>query len=197
MSHSPPASAEGPDTIPADPREEIVTHLPALRAFARGLTGNASAADDLVQDTVLKAWSKFHLFQDGTNLRAWLFTILRNSFLSSRRKAAREIADSEGSFAGRLATKPDHDGRLAMQEMAEALNQLPVEQREALLLVGALGFSVEEAAETCDCAPGTIKSRANRGRSALAQILGLEKGEAPETTDSPVAAVISVAPGGL
>lgn len=181
----------------SDPREEIVTHLPALRAFARGLTGDVSAADDLVQDTVLKAWSKFHLYQPGTNLRAWLFTILRNSFLSGRRKSAKEVSDSEGSFAAKLASKPDHDGRLAMQELTVALRQLPDEQREALLLVGALGFSVEEAAETCGCAPGTIKSRANRGRAGLARILGLEKGEQLDNTDSAVASVVKVAPDNL
>ncbi len=181
----------------SDPREEIVTHLPALRAFARGLTGDVSAADDLVQDTVLKAWSKFHLYQPGTNLRAWLFTILRNSFLSGRRKSAKEVSDSEGSFAAKLASKPDHDGRLAMQELTVALRQLPDEQREALLLVGALGFSVEEAAETCGCAPGTIKSRANRGRAGLARILGLEKGEQLDNTDSAVASVVTVAPDNL
>ena len=181
----------------SDPREEIVTHLPALRAFARGLTGDVSAADDLVQDTVLKAWSKFHLYRPGTNLRAWLFTILRNSFLSGRRKSAKEVSDSEGSFAAKLASKPDHDGRLAMQELTVALRQLPDEQREALLLVGALGFSVEEAAETCGCAPGTIKSRANRGRAGLARILGLEKGEQLDNTDSAVASVVTVAPDNL
>lgn len=177
-----------------DPREEIVSHLPALRGFARGLTGDISAADDLVQDTIVKAWSKFHLFREGTNLRAWLFTILRNTFLSSQRKRAREVADSEGTFAARLATKPDHDGRIALQEMGYALRQLPVEQREALLLVGAMGFSVEEAAETCGCAPGTIKSRANRGRAALAHLLGLDKGEQLDVTDASVAAVVAAAP---
>jgi len=182
---------------PADPREEIVVHLPALRAFARGLTGNASTADDLVQETVLKAWSKFDQFREGTNLRAWLFTILRNTFLSMRRKLSKEVADSEGSYAATLTSKPDHDGRLAMQEMNVALNKLPVEQREAVLLVGALGFSVEEAAEACGCAPGTIKSRANRGRAALAEILGLSKGEHPDATDNSVAAVLANAPSNL
>lgn len=180
-----------------DPREEIVTHLPSLRAFARGLSGDATAADDLVQETVLKAWSKFDQFHQGTNLRAWLFTILRNTYLSGRRKRAKEIADSEGSFAARLASKPDHDGRLAMQELNAAMKELPLEQREALILVGAMGFSVEEAAETCGCAPGTIKSRANRGRATLARLLDLEKGEQLDSTDGAVAAVISVAPTGL
>ncbi|TQM94011.1 RNA polymerase sigma factor [Roseinatronobacter monicus] len=179
---------------PADPRDEIVTYLPALRAFARGLTGNVTSADDLVQDTVLKAWSKFDQFHEGTNLRAWLFTILRNTFLSQQRKRAKEVSDSSGSFAAKLASKPDHDGRLALQELNEALKTLPVEQREALLLVGALGFSIEEAAETCGCAPGTIKSRANRGRKALAEILHLDKGEQLDSTDSSVTAVMAASP---
>lgn len=179
---------------PTDPRDEIVTHLPALRAFARGLTGNVTSADDLVQDTVLKAWSKFDQFSEGTNLRAWLFTILRNTFLSQQRKRSKEVSDSTGSFAAKLASKPDHDGRMALQELNEALKTLPVEQREALLLVGALGFSIEEAAETCGCAPGTIKSRANRGRKALAEILHLDKDEQLVTTDSSVAAVMAASP---
>ncbi|MGY6548443.1 MAG: RNA polymerase sigma factor [Roseinatronobacter sp.] len=182
------------DSAQIDPREEIVTHLPALRAFARGLCGNATAADDLVQDTVLKAWSKFHLFNEGTNLRAWLFTILRNTFLSDRRKLAKEVADVDGVHAARLTTKPDHDGRLALQELNTALRTLPVEQREALLLVGALGFSVEEAAETCGCAPGTIKSRANRGRAALAKLLQLDRGDNLDATDASISAVLAVAP---
>ncbi|NYS25525.1 RNA polymerase sigma factor [Rhodobacteraceae bacterium 2376] len=180
-----------------DPRDEIVTHLPSLRAFARGLTGDVAAADDLVQDTVVKAWTKFDQYQAGTNLRAWLFTILRNTHLSLRRKRAREVSDGEGIFAARLASKPDHDGRLAMQELHAAMDMLPVEQREALILVGAFGFSIEEAAETCNCAPGTIKSRANRARRALAEILKLDKGEHPDSTDTPIAAVMANASGGF
>jgi len=181
-------------TAAADPRDEIVTHLPALRAFARGLTGDYTAADDLVQETVLKAWTKFHLYHEGTNLRAWLFTILRNTFLSVLRKRSREVADSDGVIAASLTSKPDHDGRLALQELNSALKQLPVTQREALLLVGALGFSVEEAAETCGCAPGTIKSRANRGRAALAKLLHLDVDKTLGTTDGSLSAVIAAAP---
>ncbi|MCC5970590.1 MAG: RNA polymerase sigma factor [Pararhodobacter sp.] len=179
------------DAQPSDPREEIIEHLPALRAFALNLTRNSSAADDLVQDTLLKAWTKFDLYRQGTNLRAWLFTILRNSFYSERRKAAREVADVDGILAGRLATKPDHDGRLALSDLAKAFAKLPDEQREVLVLVGALGFSVEEAAATCGCAVGTVKSRANRGRRALAQMLGLEAGEGMDLTDSATRAVMS------
>jgi len=179
------------DTQPVDPREEIIEHLPALRAFALSLSRNRAAADDLVQDTLLKAWTKFHLYRQGTNLRAWLFTILRNGFYSSRRKQAREVADVDGVLAARQATKPDHDGRLALADLAAVFGRLPDEQREVLILVGALGFSMEEAAETCGCAIGTVKSRANRGRRALAQMLGLQPGEGMDMTDSATMAVLS------
>lgn len=175
----------------ADPRDEIVAHLPALRAFALSLARNSAAADDLVQETVLKAWSKFHLFTPGTNLRAWLFTILRNSLQSLRRKRRREVADPDGIMASQLASKPDHDDRLALANLAAAFARLPMEQREALFLVGAMGFSVEEAAETCNCAPGTIKSRANRGRRALADLLELEQGEGMDLTEAATMAVLT------
>ncbi|MGY6634008.1 MAG: RNA polymerase sigma factor [Alkalilacustris sp.] len=174
-----------------DPRTDILEHMPALRAFARSLAGDASRADDLVQEAVLKAWSKYHLYREGTNLRAWLFTILRNVFYSERRKAVREVGDAEGVLTAQLASKPDHDGRLALADFASAFVQLPAEQREALVLVGAMGFSVEEAAETCGCAPGTIKSRANRGRRALADLLKLEEGASMELTESGTLAVMS------
>jgi RNA polymerase sigma-70 factor, ECF subfamily len=174
-----------------DPRDEIITHLPSLRAFAMSLTRNPSAADDLVHDTVVKAWSKFNLYRPGTNLRAWLLTILRNTYYSGRRKQAREVADSDGALTERLATKPDHDGRLALADLATAFARLPPEQREVLILVGAMGFSIEEAAETCGCAPGTVKSRANRGRRALADMLQLGDGEGMDLTENTTLAVIS------
>ena len=174
-----------------DPRDEIVEHLPVMRAFALSLTRNPSSADDLVHDTVVKAWTKFDLYKPGTNLRAWLLTILRNTYYSGRRKQAREVADVDGALTERLATKPDHDGRLALSDLATAFSRLPSEQREALILVGAMGFSVDEAAETCGCAPGTIKSRANRGRRALADMLGLDEGEGMDLTSNATLAVMS------
>ena len=193
----PATGADLPQGAPesgADPREAIVEHLPALRAFALSLSRDMATADDMVQDTLLKAWNKFHLFTPGTNLRAWLFTILRNNLNSQRRKRRREVPVSDGALAARLVSKPDHDGRLALAELNAALAQLPHEQREALILVGAMGFSVEEAAETCGCAPGTIKSRANRGRRALADILGLDHASGMTATDAAAMAVLS-APG--
>lgn len=178
-----------------DPRDAIIEHLGALRAFAISLCRDVTLADDLVQDTLLKAWTKFHLFNPGTNLRAWLFTILRNSYYSNRRKHAREVSDTDGELTAQLASKPDHDGNLALAELVKALGQLPPEQREALILVGAMGFSVEEAAETCGCAPGTIKSRANRGRRALAGILQLDTDEATNIAPNISEAVLSGLPG--
>ena len=191
----PRAATPGSDAPPADPREEIITHLPSLRAFALSLCRDASLADDLVQDTLLKAWHKFNLFQPGTNLRAWLFTILRNGFYSHHRKRARDVSDSDGTLTAQLAGKPEHDGHLALAELAAALDRLPTEQREALMLVGAMGLSVDEAAETCGCAPGTIKSRANRGRRALAALLHLEGDEATNLPADISAAVLSGLPG--
>lgn len=176
---------------PSEPREAILEHLGSLRAFALSLSRNSAMADDLVQETLLKAWSRFDLYAEGTNLRAWLFTILRNHYYSLLRKRGREVADVDGAMTARLSVKPDHDGRLALSDLASAFAQLPLEQREALLLVGAMGFSVEEAAEACGCAPGTIKSRANRGRRMLARLMAMDAGETLELTDRATLAVLS------
>ncbi|WP_299728052.1 RNA polymerase sigma factor [uncultured Tateyamaria sp.] len=173
-----------------DPRDELVTHLPALRAFALSLTRNRATADDMMQDTVLKAWSNMDKFEAGTNMRAWLFTILRNNFYSSRRKLNREVADVENVFSDTLSVKPDHDGRLQMADFKQALSQLPDEQREALILVGASGFAYEEAAEMCGVATGTIKSRVNRARAKLTELLHLDEDEALELTDTATIAVV-------
>ncbi|MDM7459509.1 MAG: RNA polymerase sigma factor [Paracoccus sp. (in: a-proteobacteria)] len=174
-----------------DPRDLLVHHLPALRAFALSLTREGASADDLVQDTIVKAWTNMDKFQAGTNMRAWLFTILRNTFYSSRRKTRREVSDTDGVHAARQATKPDHDGRLAMTDFRAAFAQLPDEQREALILVGASGFSYEEAAEMTGVAVGTVKSRANRGRRKLAQLLHMESGEELAMTDQATLAVMA------
>lgn len=166
-----------------NPKEEMLEHLPALRAFALSLTRDRTLSDDLVQETILRAWANIDQFKAGSNMRAWLFTIQRNYFYSLRRKRRREVADEDGLFASRLAVKPDHDGQLALSDFKEAFAMLRDEQREALLLVGVAGFTVEEAAEMCGCAPGTIKSRTNRGRARLAELLKLEDGELPVMSD--------------
>lgn len=155
----------------ADIRDQLVALVPEMRAFALSLTRNPSTADDLVQDTVLKAWASLDRFEPGTNMRAWVFTILRNTFYSDTRKRQREIADVDGAHAARLSQKPDHDGRLDLRDFAAAFTKLPDEQREVLILIGASGLSYEEAAEICGCAVGTIKSRLNRGRARLSELL--------------------------
>ncbi len=175
----------------ADPRDAIVTHLGPMRAFALSLTRNSAAADDLVQDTLVKAWKNFGSFQPGTKLQAWLFTILRNTFYSDRRKAKREVADVDGAFAAMLSEKPAHDGRLALSDFFVAFVQLPVEQREALTLVGASGYAYEEAAQTCGVAVGTIKSRVNRGRLRLIELLQISAGDAMEMTDKVTMSVVN------
>jgi RNA polymerase sigma-70 factor, ECF subfamily len=162
---------------PSDPRDALVGHLPSLRAFAMSLTRNRAAADDLVQDTVVKAWTNIDKFDAGTNLQAWLFTILRNTYYSSLRKRRREVADPDGLHAQNLFVKPDHDGRLAFGDFQRAFDQLSPEHREVLTLVGASGFSCEEAAELMGVAIGTVKSRASRARRRLADLMGLDAGE--------------------
>ncbi|MFA8443884.1 RNA polymerase sigma factor [Yoonia sp.] len=173
-----------------DPKDELVTHLPALRAFALSLTRNRATADDMMQDAVLKAWSNMDKFQPGTNMRAWLFTILRNNYYSSRRKLNREVADVDNVFSDTLSVKPDHDGRLQMMDFKVAFDQLADEHREALILVGASGFSYDDAAEMCGVATGTMKSRVNRARAKLTELLQLDDDQTLELTDSATMAVV-------
>jgi RNA polymerase sigma factor (sigma-70 family) len=155
-------------------RSDLTAAIPALRAFAFSLTYDPDRSDDLVQDTLVRAWAKADTFTPGTHLIAWLFTILRNLFYSEQRKRKREVEDVDGAHADRLIALPDHQIRLDLADFRVALDTLPVAQREALLLVGAQGFSYEETAEICGVAIGTIKSRVNRARTMLVQRLGME-----------------------
>ena len=164
-------------------RDALVAEMGNLRAFGVSLCGDKERADDLVQETLFKAWNHLDSFKEGTNLKAWLFTILRNTYFSERRKRKREVEDADGSYAARLSTHPEQHGHMDMQDFRAVLVRLPDDQREALVLVGAAGFSYEEAAEICGCAVGTIKSRVNRARNRLADMLGLAEGEAGETGD--------------
>jgi RNA polymerase sigma-70 factor, ECF subfamily len=152
-------------------RDEVVGLIPALRAFAWSLSHNGSDADDLVQDTLIKAWTNRDKFEPGTNLRAWLFTILRNTYYTNVLRRRREVRDETGEYAGGLRAPPTQDWSVAMRSLQVALQQLPDEHREALILVGAAGLSYEEAAEICGCALGTIKSRVNRARARLLKIM--------------------------
>ena len=164
-------------TLAPDVREAMLSAVPSLRAFAISLSGNVDRADDLVQETLLRAMANIDTFEPGTNMSAWLFTILRNLFRSEYRKRRREVEDTDGSYAESLKSHPEQNSRLEFQEFRAALAKLPPDQREALILVGASGFSYEEAAAICECAVGTIKSRVNRARTRLADLLAIEGAE--------------------
>jgi RNA polymerase sigma-70 factor (ECF subfamily) len=155
-------------------RDSILSAIPNLRAFAISLSGNVDRADDLVQETVLRALANIDSFQPGTNMSAWLFTILRNLFRSEYRKRRREVEDATGMYAESMKSQPEQASRLEFDELRAALAQLPDDQREAVILVGASGFSYEEAAAICGCAVGTIKSRVNRARNRLAELMSIE-----------------------
>lgn len=160
-------------TDPQSVRDSLVAAIPNLRAFAISLTGDPHAANDLVQEALLKAWSNHDKFAPGTNLKAWLFTILRNTYFSDFRKKRREVQDVDGAAAAQLASPAEQDGHMDMADFRRALAELSEDQREALLLIGAEGFSYEEAAEIAGCAVGTVKSRVNRARVRLAGLMGI------------------------
>jgi RNA polymerase sigma-70 factor (ECF subfamily) len=156
-------------------RNDILAAVPSLRAFAISLSGNADRADDLVQETLLRALANIDSFQPGSNLPAWLFTILRNLFRSDYRKRRREVEDAEGNYAKTLKTQPSQNAHLEFEEFRTALDKLPQDQREALILVGAGGFSYEDAADICGVPVGTVKSRVARARLALIELLDGDK----------------------
>jgi RNA polymerase sigma-70 factor (ECF subfamily) len=158
-------------------KRELTGVIPHLRAFARGLCGRPDLADDLVQETLLKAWAAQERFEPGTSMRAWTFVILRNAYLTDMRRN-RFRGEYDETVAERTLTAPaGQEGPLHLSDMHRALLTLPPERREALLLVGAGGFSYEEAADICQCAVGTIKSRVGRARAALTRMI--ETGDLP------------------
>ena len=158
-------------------KQGFIAAIPSLRAFAVSLCGNMERADDLVQETIYKAFKHVDTFQEGTNLKAWLFTILRNTYFSERRRMKREIEDADGVHANRVAVHPQQHGHMDMCELQDALKRLQDDQREALILVCAAGLSYEEAAKISGCAVGTIKSRVNRARAKLSEIMGIKSGD--------------------
>ncbi|KMO11786.1 sigma-70 family RNA polymerase sigma factor [Methylobacterium platani] len=160
-------------SVDPEMRALLLAAIPALRAFAFSLTRDFDRSDDLVQETLVRAWTKADSFTPGTNLYAWLFTILRNLFYSEQRKRRREVEDADGVMAGRLTALPDQEARVELSAFQEALSTLPASQREALVLVGAQNFTYEEAAEICGVAVGTIKSRVSRARGRLIELLGM------------------------
>jgi RNA polymerase sigma-70 factor, ECF subfamily len=155
-------------------RNALLALIPNLRAFAFSLTGDSDRADDLVQDTLLKAWDHFDNFQEGTHLRAWLFTIQRNTFFSESRHRRHVSEDPDGQKANALCVHAAQHGHMDMQDFRRALDAVPPEQREALMLVAAAGFSYEEASAIVGCAIGTIKSRVHRARCKLMEVLEMD-----------------------
>lgn len=167
-------------------RDDLVAAMPNMRAFAISLCGNRDRADDLVQEALVKAWNHLDSFQEGTNLKAWLFTILRNAYFSELRKTKREVADSEGQLAAKLSVPAEQHGHQDLVDLNHALAKLPPDQREALILIGAEGFSYEDAAEISGCAVGTVKSRVNRARAKLGELM--EMNPADDEEEAPAGA---------
>ena len=166
------------ETVPlsdSDFKDQLALVIPHLRAFGRSLSGSRDLADDLVQETLLKAWAARLRFQAGTNMRAWTFIILRNLFLSQMRRARFKGEWDEITASKLLAAPASQERHIDLSDMQRALLHLPQPQREALILVGAGGFAYEEAAEICGCAVGTIKSRVARGRVALEALMSSGK----------------------
>jgi RNA polymerase sigma-70 factor (ECF subfamily) len=165
-------------TKPTDDLQTLlIGAVPNLRAFANSLCGDPTRADDLVQDTLVKAWTNLDSFEKGSNLKAWLFTILRNTYFSELRKRRREVEDADNAFAERMSVLPDQDVHMDLVDFKKAFGTLSDDQKEVLLLVGAEGFSYEEASEFTGAAVGTLKSRVNRARVAVSKSLGLKSGE--------------------
>jgi RNA polymerase sigma-70 factor (ECF subfamily) len=164
-------------------RADLVALIPFLRAFAHTLCGRRDEADDLCQEALAKAWQARETFEAGTNLKAWLFVILRNQFYSERRHAWRQRSWDQGIADQTLVTVGEQHSALNLSDLARTLRKLPDEQREALILVGAGGFSYEESAAICKCPVGTIKSRVARARATLAEALETKLPETSRTTD--------------
>ncbi len=164
------------------PSKELLEHTSHLRAFAISLCGDRDYGDDLVQETLLKALANIDSFRPGTNMRSWLFTILRNTYFTQRRRARHEVEDADGALAATLSSAPEQEPHLNFRDFQRALAFLNDEQREALILIGAAGFSYDEAAEIVGCSSGTVKSRVNRARAKLVQILSSEAETSPLST---------------
>ena len=158
----------------ADIRKKIEEEIPRLRRYARALTRDVTAADDLVQDCLTRALSKMHLWQEGTDLRAWLSTILHNQYVNHVRRAVREGAAVALSETEPLLTSPPNQAkRLELRDLDRAIAKLPEEQRSVLLLVGLEGMRYEEVAAILEVPVGTIRSRLSRGRETLRHLMGL------------------------
>lgn len=173
----------------SDVRADIAAMIPALRAFARSMIPDRSEADDLVQETLLRGIANIHLFRPGTNLKSWLFTIMRNTFYTNVKLRRRERPGDADCVAGTRAVQPTQEWALRGEEIRQALDRLSPEQREVVVLVGALGVSYEDAAVICGCAVGTIKSRLNRARARILEHFGSDDARDLLNDDDPVGRV--------
>lgn len=155
-------------------KAELVALLPKLRGHAMALTGSSAAADDLIQDTMVRAWRFREGFQEGSNMGAWVNKILRNTFYTTAVAQKHVVQDVDGKYAAQLSCKPEQEWRVKYGELMSALRLLTPEARDALLLVVAEGMSYEEAAEVAGCPVGTMKSRVNRARERLAELIDVD-----------------------
>ncbi len=154
-----------------DFKRQLLATIPSLRSFARGLCGDRETADDMAQEAMAKAWAARESFAPGTNFRAWIFMILRNHFYSTMRRDTRMVSWEPEAFEGLLHSPPDQEDKINVADVIKAMQALPSEQREVLILVGANGLSYEEASEIIGCPVGTVKSRLSRGREGLTAII--------------------------
>ncbi len=166
-----------PRAVTVGVQDELLRALPKLRKYAISLCRDTERADDLTQETALKALANINLFEPGSSMTAWLFTILRNQFYSEFRKRRHEVEDEEGRYAGMMQIHAEQEGHLHFLEVRDAMDQLVPNHREALILVGASELSYADAAALCKCAVGTMKSRVNRARAALGDLLGVKSEE--------------------
>jgi RNA polymerase sigma-70 factor (ECF subfamily) len=169
-------------TISTTFRDELLAAIPHLRAHAHAMCHNAALADDLVQDTLVRCWSKCHQFEPGTNFIGWAYTILRNLYISHARRRRREVEDASGSFAATLVSPASQEASSALGDLRRALMRLPQSQRDALLLVTIEDLSCEEAAKVLGCNVGTVKSRVSRARDTLAKLMGDDRRAARPTS---------------
>lgn len=171
-----------PEFNEAEFKKDLTELIPHLRAFSRSLCGNATLADDVAQDALLKAWNARERFIPGSNLKAWTFTILRNQFYSIKRRSWRATSLEPEVAEQTIVANSDAEQSMHLNDLRRGLDMLKDDQREAIILIGASGLSYEEAAEICDCAVGTIKSRVSRARKALETIMasGSFEGDADE-----------------
>ncbi|MGN6207860.1 sigma-70 family RNA polymerase sigma factor [Asticcacaulis sp.] len=165
--HDSPGSQTSPDSF----RDAMIALIPALRIQAATRVRSRSEADDLVQETLTRAWCYRASFQEGSNLKAWLYKIMQNCFYHDLSRQRDTVADVEGRWAAMLSVAPSQEWRLQYNDMLSALDHLPPDARAALVLIGASGCSYEEAAELANCPVGTLKSRVNRAREKLASLI--------------------------